>query len=119
MRFALLFIVLVATGCGAGSNAHPTMFLGSGISPPALTALVPSTAPFGSPTFTLTVNGNNFGLDATVYWNGSPTKTIFVTSNQLMAQITDVDMQISGMVPVFVRSAGLNTNTVVFDVSVQ
>ncbi len=119
MRFAFILVVLVVAGCGAGNNAHPTMLTGSGVSSPALTTLTPNNAPVDSPTFTLTINGSNFGLDATVFWNGAPAKTILVTSNQLMAQITDTDMQMTGMIPVFVRTGGQNSNTVRFDVSIQ
>jgi hypothetical protein len=119
MRFTLLFILLAITGCGAGNNRQPTVLFGSGVSAPMLSTLTPDTAPFGSPTFTLTVNGNNFGLDATVFWNGTPARTIPVTSNQLMVQITDTDMQTAGMIPVFVRTAGQNSNTVNFNVSTE
>jgi hypothetical protein len=119
MRFALVLVVLAAAGCGAGNNSQPTMFFGTSVSSPALTVLSPNSAPVDSPAFTLTVNGSNFGTDATVFWNGAPLKTILITSNQLMAQLTDADMQFAGMVPVFVRTGGQNSNTVTFNVSFQ
>ncbi len=119
MRFALIFVILAAAGCGAGNNSRPTMFSGTSVSSPALTMLSPNTAPVGSPAFTLTVNGSNFGTDATVFWNGAPLKTFLVTSKQLMAQLTDADMQFAGLAPVFVRTGGQNSNTVTFNVSFQ
>jgi hypothetical protein len=120
MRLSLaLLAILVVTGCGAGSANRPHMLMGSGIFPPAVTMLSPNTVPVGSPAFTMTVVGSNFGPDAVLFWNGSPASTILVNSKELMAQITDTDLQTAGAVPVFVRTAGQNSNTVDFQVSIQ
>ncbi|MBV8477790.1 MAG: IPT/TIG domain-containing protein, partial [Acidobacteria bacterium] len=105
MRLSVFLALLVATGCGAGSANRPRMLVGSGIFPPVVTMLSPSTAAVNTGAFTLTVVGNNFAPDAVLYWNGLPTSTTLISSKQLMAQITDVDLEIVGSVPIFVRSA--------------
>ena len=120
MRALVLFLVLVATGCGAGSGTQKAhMLVGSGNFPPAISMLEPNSAPVESPGFTIIVVGTNFGPDSVVFWNGQPTSTLIVNSRQLMAQITDVDMQMAGMVPIFVRTGGQNSNSVNFDVLIQ
>ncbi len=120
MRVSLvLLLVLAAAGCGAGHGTQVHRAVGSAILAPTITMLSPSTTPVGSPAFSITVVGNNFGPDAVLYWNGLPTGTVLVNSKELMAQITDTDLQSVGRVPVFVRSAGLNSNTIDFEVSIQ
>jgi len=42
-----------------------------------------------------------------------------VTSKQLLVTLTDTDLTNFGLVPVFVRTGGLNSNTVDFDVTAQ
>ncbi|HEX6503112.1 MAG TPA: IPT/TIG domain-containing protein [Terriglobales bacterium] len=120
MRLSLvLFALVLLTGCGAGSGNRSRVRVGSGVFPPAITMLSPNTVPVGSPGFTITVVGDNFGPDALLYWNGAPASTILVNSKQLMAQITNIDLQTVGLVPIFVRTAGQNSNTVDFQVSIQ
>jgi hypothetical protein len=70
----------------------------------------------GGTGFTLTINGNNFGADAAVYWNAAARATTYVTGNQVTAAITASDIANTGRVPVYVRSGGQNSNTVDFDV---
>jgi hypothetical protein len=81
--------------------------------------LTPDSVPVDSVTFYMTVNGTNFGTDAIVFWNGTPLSTRFVTSQQLMAAVTNTDLMFAGLVHIYVRTGGLNSNTVDFDVSVQ
>ncbi len=120
MRLSFFLLgMLVATGCGTGHVNPAHRVVGNGIFPPAITMLSPSTTPVGSPSFYMSVVGNNFGPDTVLYWNGTPTNTILVNSKELMAQITDTDLQIVGLVPVFVRTGGLNSNTIDFEVSIQ
>ncbi len=61
-----------------------------------LTSLSPSSAPAGSPGFTITVNGSGFVYGAAtsstvvgtvVTWNGSPLATTFVSTTQLTAAV--------------------------------
>jgi len=89
------------------------------LSSPAITALTPSSVPVNSVPFTMTVTGSNFGTDAIVFWNGTAQSTFFVTSNQLMVRLTDTDLMFTGLVPIYVRTGGQNSNTVDFDVTAQ
>ena len=80
---------------------------------------MPNAAPVNSVPFTMTISGNNFGTDAIVFWNGTPQQTTFVTSSQLMVAVTDTDLMFVGFAHLFVRTAGMNSNTVDFDVTAQ
>jgi hypothetical protein len=120
MRLSLLLLVtLTAIGCGAGSGDRPHRLVGSGFFSPSISMLSPTSVPVNSPPFTITVVGNNFGADAVVFWNGTPAATIPVNSKELMAQITALDLQTVGAVPIYVRTGGQNSNTVDFQVATQ
>jgi hypothetical protein len=67
----------------------------------------------------MTINGRNFGADAVAFWRGTAHSTFFVTSNQLMVAVTDTDLMFTGLVPVYVRTEGMDSNTVDFDVTAQ
>lgn len=119
MRFTgLLLAILLSVGCGDGSHDPSTKF-GTSFTPPALMELSPSTVPVNSVPFTLTVNGANFGTDAVVFWNDIPQSTRFVNPKQLLVTVTDTDLMQFGLAHVFVRTGGLNSNTLDFDVSAQ
>jgi len=121
MRYLpLLLVCLLMIGCGSGSmsKTDPPRLV-SVFAPPAITELSPTSVPVNSVPFTLTVSGSNFGTDATVFWSGAAQRTIFVTSNQLMVLLTATDLQFTGLVPVYVRTAGQNSNTVDFNVTAQ
>jgi hypothetical protein len=112
-----LLLALAMLGCGYGSrNYNPGMPGGTAAPTIAQSGLVPSSAMHGGTGFTLTVNGSNFGTDAVVYWNGMPQGSMYVTANQLTAAITAADIMNAGMIPVYVRSGGQNSNTVNFAV---
>jgi IPT/TIG domain-containing protein len=118
-RYSVFLLAgLIAIGCGTGAGNHDPLIF-STFSPPFIATLTPESVPVNSVPFTMTVNGSNFGTDAVVFWNSIPMSTRFVTSNQLMAAVTDTDLMFAGLVRVFVRTAGLNSNTVDFNVSVQ
>jgi len=119
MRFAgLILASLLALGCGTGSG-HDPQFKGSAVSPPSITQLVPNNVPVNSVPFFLTVNGTNFLTDAIVVWNGTTLNTTFMSSKQLVALLETTDLQNVGLIRVYVRTGGLNSNTVDFDVSAQ
>jgi hypothetical protein len=92
----VLGMILVVSLCTAG-HAQTT-----GPVPQIANPLVPTAVVPGSPAFTLTVNGTGFVSGSTVYWNGSPRTTTFVSTAQLMATITaaDVETATSGVVTV-------------------
>jgi hypothetical protein len=113
----LLLAILVTVGCGTAGMHDPKF--STSFTPPALMELSPSTVPVNSTPFVMTVNGNNFGTDAVVFWNDMPQNTRFVSSKQLLVSITDTDLTQFGLAHVFVRTAGLTSNTLDFDVSAQ
>ena len=111
-RFLLLLtLTLMAAGCGYGSKYN----MGGGGSP-AITQLVPNTVTANSGQFTLEVDGSGFGTDAVVYWNGAAQASSYGTGGKVTATITATDIMNPGMVPVYVRSGGTNSNSVNFTV---
>ena len=120
MRFTgLLLAALVTIGCGAGSVNHDPSTILAAVFPPSITELSPSSVRVNSVPFMMTVNGVNFGTDSIVFWNGTAHVATVITSKQLMVALTDTDLSTFGLVPVFVRTGGLNSNTVDFDVTAQ
>lgn len=86
---------------------------------PAITSLSPDSRAAGTGGFTLTVNGTNFVSDSTLYWNGLPRPTTFVSSSQVTAVISDSDIQASGTAQVSVANkapGGGNSNTLTFQI---
>lgn len=112
---SLLFLI----ACGTGSVTEGHRIVGIGFLPPAITLLEPQSAPVGAVAFTMTVLGRNFGRDAIVYWNGIPTHTTPVNAQELMADITLEDLQMAGLVNIYVRTLGANSNTTTFEVTTQ
>jgi hypothetical protein len=120
MRYiSLLLAGLLTLGCGMSSENHDPHSVGSGFFPPSITTLTPNSVPVNSVPFTMTIDGSNFGTDAVVFWNGTPQFTIFLTSKQLIANVTETDLMFAGLVPIYVRTGGLNSNTMDFNVAVQ
>jgi hypothetical protein len=72
--------------------------------------LVPTTVVPGSPGFTLTVNGTGFVSGSTVYWNGSPRTTTFVSGSQLTSEISAADVAVGSTALVTVVTAGSGTS---------
>ena len=123
MRSASLWFVVVCAfvftfACGT-PGVDPKVKFTTNFSPPALTTLVPSTVPVNSSPFVMTVNGNNFGRDAIVFWNDVPQRTVFVSATQLQAFVTAEDLTTFGLIQVFVQTAGLTSNTTTFNVTAQ
>ena len=117
MRSAsLLLLVALTVGCGA-SGRDPKATFGTSFNPPALVMLEPSTVPVNSSPFVMTVNGQNFGRDAIVFWNNVPHTARFLSPTQLQVSVTVDDLTIFGMVKVYVQTAGMTSNTVDFDVT--
>jgi hypothetical protein len=121
MRYlGVLLVALLTIGCGthgsSGNHDQLRIFIPA---PPSIATLIPNSVPVNSVPFTMTINGSNFGTDAIVFWQGTAQSTLFITQNQLMVKVTATDLMFTGMVPVYVRTGGQNSNTVDFDVTAQ
>lgn len=123
MRYyvVLLFASLLCTACGSGDPATKgdPHFVVAPIIQPAISSLTPDSVPVDSVPFIMTVNGRDFGTDAIVFFNGTPLNTRFVTSKQLVAQLQSANLDFAGLVPVYVRTQGFNSNTLDFNVTIQ
>lgn len=118
--FGLLLVSLLSIGCGTpGSSGSHDPLIMTAFSSPSIMTLTPDSVPVNSVPFTMTINGSNFTTDAVVFWQGTPQSTFFITSNQLMVKVTDTDLMFTGLVPIYVRTGGQNSNTVDFDVTAQ
>ncbi|HWO34234.1 MAG TPA: IPT/TIG domain-containing protein [Candidatus Acidoferrum sp.] len=117
--FGLLLVSLFAIGCGTTRPASGDPFKMFVVSVPSITTLTPNSVPVNSVPFAMTINGSNFGTDAVVFWHGTPQSTFVVTSSQLMFNVTNADLMFTGLVPIYVRTGGQNSNTVDFDVTPQ
>lgn len=120
--FSLLLATLVAVtlfsvGCGNAAGNDPFKTTGN-FMPPAIMSLTPPSVPVNSVPFTMEVAGTNFGPGSQVFWNGTPRFTRIVNSTTLQVSVTQTDLDYAGLVPIYVRAAGLNSNTVQFDVSI-
>jgi hypothetical protein len=121
MRYSgLLLVTLLTIGCGtpASSGNHDPLVM-TAFTPPSIMTLTPGSVPVNSVPFIMTINGSNFTTDAVVFWQGTPQSTTFITSNQLIVKVTDTDLLFTGLVPIYVRTGGQNSNTVDFDVTAQ
>lgn len=84
---------------------------------PVVTSLSPAQGAAGGQAFTLTVNGSSFENGASVFWNGNPQTTAFVSSSQLTAAITPADLANAGDYPVGVVNPGSpQSNTLPFHI---
>ena len=108
----LLVTVIFSVGCGYGSHNYMNGATGSA----QITQLQPNAVTAGGQEFVLTVGGSGFGTDSVVFWNSVAQATTYVAGNQVTAQITADEIMNPGMVPVFVRSGGRDSNSVNFDV---
>lgn len=84
--------------------------------PPVITTLSPASILSGSAGFTLSVNGQNFGSDAVVFWGTTALITTVVSANQVTAPVTDAMVLASGAVNVTVQSGGQTSNPVPFGI---
>ena len=106
----LLTLALLTASCGYGSH-----YMG-GNSTPGITSLSPTMANAGDPAFVMTVNGSGFGTDSVVYWNGTALPSVYGTTMAVTATVSAADVMNAGTFPVYVRSAGKNSNMMNFTV---
>jgi hypothetical protein len=84
-----------------------------------ITSLSPSSVAFGSPTFTLTVNGSGFLGTNVVQWDGATQPTNFISSTQLTATISSSLVSAIGSHNIRVKfsiAISIFSNTVAFSV---
>jgi len=96
----LVTLIAMTLACGYSSKATPPV---AGTMP-TIAQLAPSSTAAGGATFTLTVNGTNFGSKAVVNWNGVATTTTYVTGSQLTVLVPASDIAASGMVQITVTN---------------
>lgn len=88
---------------------------------PTVTSISPNTTPAGSDDISLIVTGTNFVNGSVVKWNGSDRPTIFQSTTQLIAYISEPDLATVGTanVTVFNPSPGGGTsNSATFTITV-
>jgi hypothetical protein len=103
-RPVLLFAILV-----------PALFVSSCLfcrPRPVITSASPSNIVAGGSQFLLTVNGNDFRFDSFVIWNGAFRPTTFVSTHQLVALISAIDIAVPGTAQVRVFTPGDGDGTV-------
>ncbi|MEP7342740.1 MAG: IPT/TIG domain-containing protein [Acidobacteriota bacterium] len=111
-------VVVMNPTPGGGSSPAATFTINNPT--PAITSLNPTSALVGGAAFTLTVNGSGFVNGSTVRWNGSARTTIFVSANQLTAQIPGSDIATTGTASITVVNSapgGGTSNSVNFTIS--
>ena len=110
----VLVLVVMVVGCGYGSN-YNGMNPGPG-AVPNISQLSPASVTAGGPGFVLTVDGTNFGTEASVSWNSVAHNATYLTGQQITTMISAADIANPGDVQVYVRSNGQNSNIVMFHV---
>lgn len=73
---------------------------------PVLSSLSPPSTSAGGPAFTLTANGSCFVNNSTVYWNGAPLATTFVSAGALTATVPAALTAVPGTAQVTVVTPG-------------
>ena len=109
--------VSVSVGNTAAGTSNSVPFT---INPPpaVISALGPSSATAGGPTFTLTVNGTGFVTESVVEWNGAAVAASYISANQLSASIPSSMIVSVGNSIVTVLNPGAGpSNAVIFAVS--
>ncbi len=110
--FAVAAIALMTIGCGYSSRNY----MGTKNGTLNIVQLSPAGATAGGGDFTLTVTGAGFGSDSVVYFGSTAKPTSYGTTTQVTAQIAATDIANPGMVQVYVRSGGVNSNAVTFTI---
>ena len=89
----------------------------SNVELPTVTGLLPDNTESGSGSFTLTVNGANFGSNSIVRWNNVDQLTTVVSSTQLTAAISSGEIAAPGTALVTVSRPGNTSNGATFRIT--
>lgn len=87
---------------GGGSSPAATFTINNPA--PAITSLSPSSTTTGGAAFTLTINGTGFVSASSVWWNGSPRTSQFISATQITASIPASDIASAGTASVVVQN---------------
>lgn len=79
--------------------------------PVGLASISPSSAPAEGPPFVLTATGAGFTSQSVLMWNGTAVPTTFVSSTQLLAQISAANVASPGSVAVSVANPQAGSST--------
>ncbi len=104
-------VALTGTGAAPSTGSNPT---------PAITQMLPVSAPAGAPGFQLTVFGSSFVNTSVVQWNDSNRPTTFISATELRATTVAADTAAAGTAKVNVSSpvpGGGRSGTLDFTVS--
>jgi outer membrane protein assembly factor BamB len=78
----------------------------------------PTSVPAGAPSFTLTVNGEEFTPQSAVLWNGSRLTTSYVSPTQLTAQVPASNVTVAGSYTITATNgSGVGVGDVIFTVT--
>src|SRR5258706_10406091 len=104
LQNALLFsMLLLLAGCGAVSSSNSTPSPTPTPNPsPSLTSVTPSSAPAGSASLMMVVNGTGFVQSSIVQWNQGNRTPTFVSSTQLQVTLTPADLASGELVQIVV-----------------
>jgi hypothetical protein len=89
----------------------------SNVELPNISSLSPANTVAGGNSFTLAVNGENFGNNAVVRWNNVDKPTTFVSATQLSATISSADIAAAGTAIVTVAGPGGTSNGTTFTIT--
>jgi hypothetical protein len=89
----------------------------SNVELPNIGSLSPANTVAGGNSFTLAVNGENFGNNAVVRWNNVDKPTTFVSATQLSATISSADIAAAGTAIVTVAGPGGTSNGTTFTIT--
>jgi len=106
--FLLVMLSAMTLACGYGSKNYNSTAAAGTI--PAISELSPDNTNAGAGAFTMTVNGNNFGTNAKVNWNGVAQPTTFVTGSQLVVAIPASMISSSGTAQITVTNPAMTGN---------
>jgi len=81
---------------------------------PAIGSVTPASIEAGGSSFTLTLDGDNFGNETVVRWNGSDRPSTLVTPTRITATISTADIALPGKANITVQSPGGKSNSAAF-----
>jgi hypothetical protein len=109
--------VAVGTPGAPTSNTLPFTIDNPTIPTPTILRMTPIATVVGGPEFDLQVYGSDFLPNSQIRWNGTNRFTVFLSSKQLRATITSMDIAAPGQNFVSVSNNGVVSGSVAFQVS--